>query len=64
MNTLVSTGKTTPSATGKPQDTGAEEQPGTESWFPSAPRADPVPQHSIAKYCPERVGLPGVLTHL
>jgi hypothetical protein len=29
-------------------------------WFSSAPRADPVPQLSMPKYCWERTGLPGV----
>jgi hypothetical protein len=38
-----------------PQDTGTKEQPGTESfWFPSAPRAGPVPKYSIHKYLGER----------
>ena len=32
--------------------------------FPSAARADPMPQLSVPKSCWERAGLPGVLTHL
>jgi hypothetical protein len=35
-----------------------------EARFPSVPRADPVPQHSIPKYCRERAGLSGVPTSL
>jgi hypothetical protein len=48
-----------------PQDTGTEELPTNEVFqFPSAPRADSVPQSYIHKYCQERAGKPGVPTQL
>jgi len=50
--------------TWSPQDPGAEEQSGTESFqFPSASGADPVPQLLVPRSHRERDGLPGVLKH-
>ena len=61
----VSAGTITTAAQRNPQDTGTKELPGTGDFqFLSAPRADPVPQSYIHKYCQERAGLPGVPTHL
>jgi hypothetical protein len=64
----VSTGGiTTASQRNLPRTLRTQEQRsclGQESSGFSAPRADPVPQSYIHKYCQETAGLPGVPTHL
>ena len=54
-------GRTTTAAQRSPQDTGTKRLPGMGVFQSQpVPRADPVPQRSIPKYCQERAGLPGV----
>jgi hypothetical protein len=72
VDTPESTSKTTTSAQipgpreTSPEPSGHRNQgPVRDRILPVSvwPRADPVPQLSIPKFCPERSGLSGVLTH-